>query len=290
MSDYALKVEGLTVDCPRQEKRIVEDLSFTIPDGKTLALVGSSGCGKTMTSLAILGLMPSGIKVTGGKILLDDVNVLTLSREERRLMRNTRMAMVLQNPMSAFDPVFTIWSHFKETMLSHRNLEPGEKEKANKEMRELSRERLSQVGFKNPAEILELYPFQMSGGMLQRVMLALALLASPPLIIADEATTDLDVVSQALVLELLKDHCGKNNMSLLLITHDLSVAAGLADEMVVMESGRQTESGTVTDIFARPESDCAKRLLAAHRALYSPRYLKITANIARKEREGGMFS
>ncbi|MDR2613260.1 MAG: ABC transporter ATP-binding protein [Deltaproteobacteria bacterium] len=283
MSDYALKVEGLTLDFPRGPRRIVEDLSFTVPEGRTLAIVGSSGSGKTLASLAVMGLLPQGIEVTRGEILLDGVNVLELTDEERRRMRNTRIAMVLQNPMSAFDPIFTIWSHFKETMTSHRDFGSRRAGADRSEMRAQAVASLGRVGFEDPQRILELYPFQMSGGMLQRVMLALALLDSPPLVIADEATTDLDVVSQAHVLRLLKEHCRENRLSLLLITHDLSVAAGLADEMVVMDSGRQTESGTVREIFAHAESDCARRLLAVHRALYSERYVRITANLAGRE-------
>ena len=274
MSCPALKINNLSISYPAAGRDIVTDLSFTVPGGTTVALVGESGSGKTMTAMAVLGLLPQGFYRSAGTIGVDDEPTENLSPEEYRRLRNTRVALIMQNPMSAFDPVLSIHFHFRETLASH-----GLTDKAEIKTRALAA--LAETGFDDPARILELYPFQMSGGMLQRVMLALALIASPPLVIADEATCDLDVLAQARALKLLRDQCRRRHLALLMITHDLSVAAELADEIVVLKDGRLVEAGPVRRVFASPKSPYTAQMLEAHRALYTPRYQTIMANLAR---------
>lgn len=275
MSCPALQIHNLHIACPAAGREIIRDLSFTVPGGATVALVGESGSGKTMISMAVMGLLPPGVHRVGGTITIDHRPTENLTPDEYRKIRHTKAAMVMQNPMSAFDPVLNIFSHFKETLASHGF--------AKRDIRVQARAALAEVGFDDPPHILELYPFQMSGGMLQRVMIALALICSPPLVIADEVTTDLDVVSQALVLKLLAERCRERHLALLLITHDLSVAAGLADEMVVLKEGRLVEKGRTADIFTAPRSEYTSSLLAIHRNLYSPRYERIMTNLAEGE-------
>jgi len=275
MSCPALVINNLRIVYPAGQRVILHDLSFTVPGGSTVALVGESGSGKTMAAMAVMGLIPSGIFQAGGDITINERPTGNLTPEQYRELRHKSVAMVMQNPMSAFDPVLSIFQHFKETFASH-----GVRDR--KRIRDLAAEALRGVGFDDPRHILELYPFQMSGGMLQRVMLAMALIFSPPLVIADEATTDLDVISQAKVLKLLQDHCRSHHLALLLITHDLSVAAGLADEMVVLKEGRLVEKGPVSQIFKSPASPYTAGLLAVHRGLYTPRYRRIISNMERQ--------
>lgn len=273
MSCPALQINALSVSFSAGNRNIISDLSFSVPGGRTVALVGESGSGKTMTAMAVMGLLPRVMHRSGGTISIDDHPTEHLTLDQYRKLRHTRVAMVMQNPMSAFDPVLNIFHHFRETLASH-----GIRDAA--KIRNMAAMGLADAGFPDPLRILELYPFQMSGGMLQRVMLALALILSPPLVIADEATTDLDVLSQKRALTLLHDHCRKRHLALLIITHDLSVAAAMADEIVVMRSGLLVEKGPTTEIFTSPASDYTAQLLAVHRGLYTPRYLNIMANLA----------
>jgi ABC-type dipeptide/oligopeptide/nickel transport system ATPase component len=272
--DLALEIENLSVALADGGREIVRDISFAVPGGSTVALIGESGCGKTITSMAIMGLLPPGIVQTGGKITIGGLDTSSLTAEQYRQLRNTGVSIVMQNPMSAFDPVFSIFYHFHETLHSH-----GHRNK--RENRTIALEVLKDVGFAEPKDILDLYPFQMSGGMLQRVMLALALIASPPLIIADEATSDLDVLSQARILRLLKKHCDSRHLALLLITHDLSVAAEMADNVVVMKDGVVLEKKPVGEFFKNPQTPYAAMMLELHRGLYTPRYRNIIANLAK---------
>jgi ABC-type glutathione transport system ATPase component len=271
MSCVALEIEHLRVTLGHRE--IIRNVSFTVPGGTTVALVGESGSGKTMTAMAVMGLLPEGLHRTGGHIIVDGQDVDKLSPEQYRQIRNKKVAVVMQNPMSSFDPILNIFQHFKETLASHADME-------GREIREKAEAALSEVGFADPKATLELYPFQMSGGMLQRAMLALALIQSPPLVIADEATSDLDILSQSKILKLLKEHCAKRHLALLIITHDLSVAASMADEIVLMKDGELVEYGRTREFFKTPQTPYAKRLLELHRGLYTEQFLKITSNLA----------
>ena len=270
----ALEIRGLTVAAAAMGKVLVDNLSFSLGYGGITALVGESGCGKTMTAGAIMGLLPRGVSKRAGSVIIDGVDTAGLSAEAYRETRNTKVSVVMQNPMSAFDPVLTIYTHFWETLVSHE---------ARSHLKERAAEALSMVGFSDPKTILDLYPFQMSGGMLQRVMLAIALLSRPSLIIADEATTDLDVVSQAKILDLLREHC--KDRAMLLITHDFSVAKYLAGEIILMKNGAVVERQKTGDFFRAPQSDYAKQLLSCHNSLYTDRFKKMLAAIGRRDHE-----
>jgi nickel transport system ATP-binding protein len=243
---------------------LVNDAGLTVTHRQVFGLIGESGSGKSLTCLSVMGLLPPGITRAGGGIWINGESMNDLTPARRRSLRGRVAAMILQNPMSCFDPLFTIRSHFSETMASHGlSVKNGGMDQAV--------EALAEVGFENPGEIMRLYPFQMSGGMLQRVMVALALLMNVPLLIADEPTTDLDVVSQAKVLALL-DHMRRDHgMSILLVTHDLGVIARLADQVAVMRAGRIVESRPVRDLFTHPEHPYTQSLLKAHFSLYDRR-------------------
>lgn len=260
MSCVHLEIRNLTVDLlGSKPRRLVNSLDLTVPAGKVVALVGESGAGKSMTSLAVMDLLPRGIVRTGGEIVVNHQPVSGLDSEGKRRIRNRQVSMIMQNPMSAFDPIFKVGVHFHETLAAHGQ-GGGWWDKAEQALRE--------VGFDDAGGILDIYPFQMSGGMLQRVMIALALITDPQFLIADEATTDLDMVSQSRILSILKERQRCRHLGMLLITHDLSVAAYLADEVAVMRHGALVETGAVADIFFRPRHPYTRKLLDVHNNLY----------------------
>jgi nickel transport system ATP-binding protein len=265
--DPVVSIAGLRVQANNGGRILVDDLSLTLNRGERLAIVGESGCGKTMTVSAVMGLLPSGVHKTAGRISILGEDTTAWSAEQYRAARNERISIVMQNPMSAFDPVLTIFSHFTETLVSHGY--------EGKNSRSTAMEALREMGFSDPAMILDLYPFQMSGGMLQRVMLAIALLSRPPVIIADEATTDLDLISQKKILVILKEYSQNNESALLLITHDFGVAASLAQRIILMKDGSIVESSDVRDFFEKPKSEYARELLSSHRSLYTERFRRI---------------
>ncbi|MDR2803868.1 MAG: ABC transporter ATP-binding protein [Treponema sp.] len=267
MNDIALEISSLQVHANQSERILVDNLSFTLKKGESLALVGESGCGKTMTASAVMGLLPAGVHKTSGRIIILGEDTAVWSAEQYRSARNKRVSIVMQNPMSAFDPVLTVLSHFSETFVSHGY--------DRRKIRDIALEALARVGFPNPYVILDMYPFQMSGGMLQRVMLAIALLSRPSIMIADEATTDLDLVAQKKILSLLEAYRRENDCALLIITHDFGVAASLAQNMILMKDGKIVERGEAKTFFTSPKSEYAQGLLDAHRALYTERFNKL---------------
>jgi nickel transport system ATP-binding protein len=240
---------------------LVKGLSFAVGRGEVLGLIGQSGCGKSITCLSLLGLLPAGLRRTRGEVWLNGTSIGQLTAPDLRSHRGQGAAMILQNPMSCFNPIVRIRHHFIETLDSHGLTDPD------RGMQRV-RDSLDEMGFTNPEEILGLYPFQMSGGMLQRVMIALALSLEAPLLIADEPTTDLDVLSQDRILNLLRGLRDKHEMGILLVTHDLGVVASLADTVAVMEDGEIVETGSVTQIFSEPVHPFTKMLLKAHFGLY----------------------
>ena len=244
---------------------VVKGVSLRVPAGKTVALVGESGSGKSVISQAIMGLLPRAGGITGGEILFRDpqapetaVDIATLPAEgkEIRALRGGRIGMIFQEPMSSLSPVHTIGNQIEEALLLHR---PMPKAQA----RELIETMLKRVGFKNPKRAFGLYSFELSGGLRQRAMLAMALICQPALLIADEPTTALDVTIQAQVLDLMRDLQAEMGMAILLITHDLGVVANMADEVVVIFHGEIMERGPVEDIFRRPRHPYLKALLDA---------------------------
>ncbi|NTW37299.1 MAG: ABC transporter ATP-binding protein, partial [Syntrophobacteraceae bacterium] len=258
-----LTVKDLRVALDRGESLLplVKGVNFGVGNGEILGLIGQSGCGKSVTCLSLLGLLPPNLRRTGGEVWLNGTAITNLGARGIRSHRGRGAAMILQNPMSCFNPIATIRDHFVETLTSH-GLTSSDRGMGR------VKESLAEVGFTNPEEILGLYPFQMSGGMLQRVMISLALSLEAPLLIADEPTTDLDVMSQARVLDLLRTLRDRHEMGILLVTHDLGVVARLADAVAVMEEGEIVETGSVTRIFSKPGHPFTKMLLEAHFSLY----------------------
>lgn len=272
-----LTVENLTLTLNTENgpAHLVENLSFSLAENQVLGLIGESGSGKSLTCLAVMGLLPGVVRQTGGDILFRGKSLKGLPDSRMRALRGKTLAMILQNPMSCFDAVFTIRHHFKETLLSHERL--GKKALGIRVM-----DALTAVGFDRPDRILDLYPFQMSGGMLQRVMVALALLMKVPLLIADEPTTDLDVVSQTRILDVLENIREAYNMAILLVTHDLGVIARLSDEVAVMQNGKIVDRGRADIMFHSRGSrhPYTQALMKAHFDLYDRQLERYGATFA----------
>jgi oligopeptide/dipeptide ABC transporter ATP-binding protein len=227
--------------------RAVDGVSFSIGRGGTLGIVGESGCGKSVTSLSIMGLIPKPPgEIAAGRVMFEGRDLLTLDAEELRALRGNRMSMIFQEPMTSLNPAFTIGDQIVEGILRHRAI--GERE-----ARERAIEMLKLVRIPSPERRIDDYPHRLSGGMRQRVMIAMALACDPALLIADEPTTALDVTIQAQILDLLRRLRQELGMAIVLITHDLGVVAELAEEVIVMYAGRIVERARVADLFANPQ-------------------------------------
>ncbi|MBB5179646.1 oligopeptide transport system ATP-binding protein [Planomicrobium koreense] len=223
----------------------VRDVSFHVDKGETLCIVGESGCGKSITSLSVMRLLPSNGSIESGEILLNGEPLQNLSNEQMRKIRGNRLSMIFQEPMTALNPVLTIGYQLREPLMLHHKVSKAEASKQGIEL-------LRQVGIPNPEKRLNQYPHELSGGMRQRVMIAMALSCHPSLLIADEPTTALDVTIQAQILDLIKDLKEKLNMGVLMITHDMGVVAEVADRVMVMYAGKKIEEGPVEEIFTNP--------------------------------------
>lgn len=267
MSSNVLRVRDLKVEFHVSEGVIkaVDGVSFRVPQGKTVALVGESGSGKTVISQSIMGILPRSAKVAGGEILLFDpdkpgsfVDITTLKRDgsEMRKLRGGKVSIVFQEPMTSLSPLHTVGNQVSEAFRLHTG-------KGDKLANEVSEEMLGLVGFPNPAKAMKTYPFELSGGLRQRAVIAMALVCRPSLLIADEPTTALDVTIQAQILKLMNDLQDELGMAILMITHDLGVVANMADEIVVMYHGRVMERGTLQDLFAAPKHPYLQALLRA---------------------------
>ena len=236
--------------------KAVDDVSFSVPKGKILGLVGESGSGKSVTGFSIIGLVDPPGRIAGGRILFQGEDLAAKSEEEMRKIRGNRIAMIFQDPMMTLNPVLRIDTQMIETVLAHAKV-------SREEARQRSRDALGQVGIPSPDERLKSYPHQFSGGMRQRVAIAIALLHKPELIIADEPTTALDVTIQAQILSEVQTLVREQGTSLVWITHDLSVVAGLADEVAVMYAGRIVEYGPVDDVLDRPQHPYTQGLIGS---------------------------
>jgi len=225
--------------------KAVDDVSFTVERGKVLGLVGESGSGKTVTGFSIIGLVDPPGRVAGGQILFQGRDLAKIGEEEMRELRGNRIAMIFQDPMMTLNPVLRIDTQMIETVLAHRKVSA-------EQARQRARDTLGMVGIPSPEERLKAYPHQFSGGMRQRVAIAIALLHEPELIIADEPTTALDVTIQGQILAEVQKLAQTTGTSLIWITHDLSVVAGLADDIAVMYAGRVVEKGAVSEVLDRP--------------------------------------
>jgi peptide/nickel transport system ATP-binding protein len=261
-----LEVADLSIRFPsaRGISRPVDGVSFSIARGELLALVGESGCGKSLTSLALLRLVPPpGEILHGSSIRLEGTDVLALAPDALRAIRGRRIGMIFQDPMTSLNPVFTVADQIGESVRAHQRV-------GRKEARARALELLQEVGIPDPAERLDNYPHQMSGGMRQRVMIAIALASEPELLIADEPTTALDVTVQAQILELLDGLRARRGMAVLLITHDLGIVAGRADRVAVMYAGRLVEEAATAELFANPSHPYTRGLLASVPRLTGP--------------------
>ena len=262
-----LKVRDLTVTFTsrgRRDVRAVDGVSLDIAPGETVGIVGESGSGKSVTSLAALGLLPKrGVTVTGS-VEFDGTEMLTLPDEELRALRGREVAMVFQDPMSSLNPVLTVGRQITEILTRHRQM-------GKEEAREEATRLLKSVGISDGRRRLRSFPHQLSGGMRQRVMIAMALACQPRLLIADEPTTALDVTISAQILELLRELVVDSQTALVMITHDLGVVAGLCDRVHVMYSGRIVESAPRRALFADPQHPYTTGLLASVPRLDQPR-------------------
>jgi oligopeptide/dipeptide ABC transporter ATP-binding protein len=244
-----LEVRDLAVSFPEPgggRFRPVDGVSFTLARGETLALVGESGCGKSLTSLALLRLVPPPGRVDPGSVVrLRDTDVLALDQAALRRVRGRRIGMIFQDPMTSLNPVFTVGDQIAEGIRAHFPV-------SRQEARARALRLLQEVGIPDPADRLDAYPHQLSGGMRQRVMIAIALAAEPEILVADEPTTALDVTVQAQILEVLDELRRSRGMAVLLITHDLGIVAGRADRVAVMYAGQIVEEAPTAELFANP--------------------------------------
>ncbi len=254
MDPDLLAVENLTVTVA--QKTIVSAASLEIPALSVTALVGESGSGKTSLGLAILRLLPLGLVVRQGRILFAGEDVLNLSEERMRLLRGKDISMVFQEPLYAFNPVFSIGGQIAEVLRVHSSLNARQR-------RERILELLSLVGLPNPQRVAGNYPHQLSGGMRQRAMIAQAIAASPKLIIADEPTSNLDVTLQAKIMELFRKLKDELKLSILLITHDLGMVAHMADQVAVMREGEIVERGATGKVLGNPQHPYTRALMDA---------------------------
>ncbi|MGE6541177.1 ABC transporter ATP-binding protein [Bacillus luti] len=256
MSKAVVELKDLQTHFQTEEGTVkaVNHVSFAVREGETVCVVGESGCGKSVTALSIMGLIAESGSVVGGDILYEGKSLLGMKEKELRSLRGNDIAMIFQEPMTSLNPVFTVGEQIVETLREHELLSKNE---AYKKAIELIRK----VGIARADEIVHSYPHELSGGMLQRIMIAVALSCNPKLLIADEPTTALDVTIQAQILDLLRQIKEEFKTSILLITHDLGVVAEMADYVVVMYGGKVIEEAPVLEIFQNPKHPYTKGLL-----------------------------
>ncbi len=255
MNEPLLSVKDLSISTIQDPRILVNDVNFEIHAGEAVGVVGESGSGKTLSALSVLGLLPRGVGVSAGSIKFNGTDLLSLDAESLRKLRGLDISMVYQDPMTALNPVMKIGKQLLEVIESHETLDDSSLDRV--------RQALEEVGIPDVNRAIESYPHEFSGGMRQRVMIAMALILSPKLLIADEPTTALDVTIQQQILALVAEERQKRNMSMLWITHDLGVVANLVDRLVVMYAGRIVESGSVKEIFSNPQHPYTAGLLSS---------------------------
>jgi len=253
-----LDVRGLTIeiDSRRGPATIVDGINLTVGKGETLGVVGESGCGKSLTMLSVVRLLPNKIKVKSGSAKFAGKDLLEMSKSELRQVRGGRIGFVFQDPMTSLNPVMTIGNQLAEPLIYHRSMT-----RADARLRGI--ELLKLVGIPGPERRIDAYPHELSGGMRQRVMIAIGLACEPELLIADEPTTALDVTIQAQIVDLVKELRKKLGMSVVWITHDLALIAGLVDRVAVLYAGTVAEDAPVSELFARPLHPYTRGLLAS---------------------------
>ena len=248
-----LSVRGL---CLSAQAPLVTGLSFDLNAGETLAIAGESGSGKSLTALAIMGLLPGAVRVTGGAVHLGDTNLTDAPEDQLRRIRGARIAMIFQEPMTSLNPIMTVGTQLSEAIRAHQDMPRAQ-------ARAMALTALQQVRLSQPERRLTQYPHELSGGMRQRVMIAMALALRPQVLIADEPTTALDVTVQREVLDLLRDLQTELGTAIILITHDMGVVAEMADRVIVLRAGQMVETAPVADLFAAPKANYTQALLAA---------------------------
>ena len=253
---YLLEVNNLqnSFFSPAGEVKAVNDVSFTLNKGEVLGIVGESGSGKSVTAYSLMQILSKPGKIVGGSVKFDGQELIGMSEAELRKIRGAKISIIFQDPMTSLNPVYTIGNQIGEAIRLHTDLKGDE-------VKQRTIDILKKVGVNDPEKRIKQYPFEFSGGMLQRVMIAMALVCEPDLLIADEPTTALDVTIQAQILDLMSDLQKKMGMAIILITHDLGVVADMCDKIQVMYAGRIVERGTATEIFYNPKHEYTKGLL-----------------------------
>ena len=253
---HLLEVQGLTTAFTGDygENISVDHIHFHVDEGEVVCLVGESGCGKSVTSLSIMGLLGRGGAVTDGSVLFDGKNLLSMTEKELDQIRGNQITMIFQDPLTSLNPVFTVGSQIMESIRTHMHL-------SKEESRKRARKLLERVGLPDAGGIMKKYPHTLSGGMRQRVMIAMALSCNPRLLIADEPTTALDVTIQAQIMELLRDLQKETGMSMILITHDIGLVANMADRVLVMYAGQIIEEAQTQELFEHPKHPYTMALL-----------------------------
>ena len=235
--------------------KILENISFTVQKGETLGIVGESGCGKSMTALSLMKLLPDKAKLSG-EILLDSENIINLSRKNLEKIRGNQMSMIFQDPLTSLNPLHTVGKQIEESLVLHTDLNKDQR-------RQRVTNLLKEVGLPRAEDLYDEYPHQLSGGMRQRIMIAMAMACNPKLLICDEPTTALDVTVQAQILELMNHLKKINDMGIIMITHDLGVVAEVCDNVLVMYAGQVVEKANVIELFQHPKHPYTKGLLDA---------------------------
>lgn len=253
---HLLEVQGLTTAFTGDYGKTVsvDHIHFHVDEKEVVCIVGESGCGKSVTSLSIMGLLGKGGAVTDGSVLFDGKNLLALAEKELDQIRGNEITMIFQDPLTSLNPVFTVGNQITESIRTHMHL-------PKKEARERAVDLLRRVGMPDAAGVMKKYPHTLSGGMRQRVMIAMALSCNPKLLIADEPTTALDVTIQAQIMELLRELQKETGMSMILITHDIGLVANMADRVLVMYAGQIIEEAATGELFANPRHPYTRALL-----------------------------
>ena len=259
-----LKVEALRINAidKRETVTIIDDISFKLEQGETLGIVGESGCGKSITALGIIGLLKKNQVIDHGSILFKGKELTSMSKGDLRNICGKEIGMIFQEPMTALNPFFSIGRQLREPLILHMNMTKSQASKRSIEL-------LEEVGIKNAETVLKSYPHQFSGGMRQRVLIAIAISCNPSLLIADEPTTALDVIIQAQILRILKRLIKNRNMSLLLISHDFGVISQMSKKIGIMYAGELVEEGRVEDMMTIPNHPYTKALLSAAKEMNS---------------------
>lgn len=265
MAVLEIKDLNVTYNGKNKSSHLINNVSFSVNEGECLCILGESGSGKSITMKAVMGLLDSNFAIKGSAYLNGE-NLLKKSKEELRRLRGNQMTMILQNPMNCFDSLYRIDYQIKETLLSHTKLDQNE-------IHQMSIAALEKMQLNQPEEILKKYPHQLSGGMLQRIMIAVALMLEPKILVADEPTTAIDAITQFEVMKEFK-RLKENQTTMIFITHDLGIASLIADKVIVLNKGKIVDAGTFTEILANPKDEYT-RLLIEKRLAVMEQYKKV---------------